>query len=95
MKTEFKEGFLAYFRGDYAVALEKWTPLAERGAAEAQVKLGIMHAKGEGVEQDYGTAVRWYRAAAEQGSSKAQFNLGVIYENGQGVRADGAEAANW
>lgn len=39
-KAEFKAGFKAYREGDFDVALEKWTPLADEGAAEAQVNLG-------------------------------------------------------
>jgi TPR repeat protein len=50
-KAEFKAGFKAYREGDFDIALEKWTPLADEGAVEAQVNLGIMYAKGEGVEK--------------------------------------------
>ncbi len=58
MKIEFKEGCVAYHRGDYSAALEKWAPLAENGAAEAQVNLAILYAKGEGVESKTGARPR-------------------------------------
>ena len=43
------EGNAAYERGDYATALQEYHPLAKRGDARAQFKLGVMYAKGEGV----------------------------------------------
>ncbi len=38
--ADFKMGITAYRQGDYEVALEKWIPLAKKGAVEAQVNLG-------------------------------------------------------
>ena len=32
---------------------DEWKPLAEQGIAEAQYNLGLMYAKGQGVEQDF------------------------------------------
>ena len=55
-KADFKAGIAAYREGDYDVALEKWVPLANNGAVEAQVNLGIMCAKGQGVERDLAEA---------------------------------------
>ncbi len=91
-KAEFKAGFAAYSQGDYATALAKWKPLAENGAAQAQVNLGIIYAKGEGVEQSHEEALRWYKLAADQDHGKALFNIGVMYENGTGVEQSHAEA---
>jgi TPR repeat protein len=68
---------------------------AEKGDAEAQYKLGLRYAKGEGVAQDHDDAVRWYRRAAEQGDVKAQFNLGVCYAKGEGVPQDRVQAYAW
>ena len=55
-KADFKSGIVAYRQGDYDVALKKWIPLAKDGAVEAQVNLGIMCAKGQGVDKDPGEA---------------------------------------
>ncbi len=38
---DFEKGRDAYMRGDYATALREWRPLAERGHADAQFKLGV------------------------------------------------------
>ena len=53
----FEKGLEAYKQRDYATALSEWRPLAERGNADAQVKLGFMYADGLGVPQDYALAV--------------------------------------
>ncbi len=68
---------------------------AEQISAEAQNKLGIRYASGQGVEQDYGEAVRWFTKAAEQGQAVAQYNLGLCYYNGQGVAQNYCEAVRW
>lgn len=70
-------------------------PAAESGDAEAQWKLGLACARGQGVPQNYAEAAQWYRRAAEQGHAAAQAALGELYEAGQGVPYDEAEAARW
>jgi len=92
---DFQKGFAAYKAGDYATALQEWTPLAEAGDEVAQYNLALMYDYGEGVPQDYAEAVKWYRLAAEQGHTKAQYNLGFMYRKGEGVPQDYAEAAKW
>jgi uncharacterized protein len=85
----------AYKRGDYATAVRLFRPLADDGDASAQVVLGFMYKRGQGVPQDYAAAVRWYRLAAEQGDASAQADLGFMYEMGQGATQDYAEAVRW
>jgi uncharacterized protein len=85
----------AYKRGDYATAMRLFRPLADDGDASAQVVLGFMYKRGQGVPQDYAAAVRWYRLAAEQGDASAQADLGFMYEMGQGATQDYAEAVRW
>ena len=45
-------GMEAYHRGDFALALIEFKPLAEQGDAKAQSSLGYMYAAGQGVAQD-------------------------------------------
>ncbi len=92
LADDFQDGLTAYNAGDYATALEKWRPLAERGDARAQAILGVMSANGQGVPHDSAEAVKWYKLAADQGDASAQYNLGMMYQNGRGVPQDGAEA---
>lgn len=68
---------------------------ADKGDAEAQTRLGIQYAKGDGVPKDSMEAVKWFRQAAEQGFPRAQNNLGIMYDNGDGVPKDSAEAIKW
>ena len=94
-KADFKRGIIAYRAGDYDIALEKWVPLVHNGAVEAQVNLGIMYAKGQGVDRDSGAAFKWYRLAADKGHAKAEYNIGVMFENGKSVEQSYDEAARW
>jgi hypothetical protein len=61
---------------------------AEKGDAEAQLRLGWMYEKGDGRAQDYVEAVKWHRKAAEQGNAAAQNELGAMYYKGDGVPQD-------
>ena len=92
---DFQKGFAAYQAGDFATALQEWTPLAEQGNSTAQYALGVMYGNGRGVPQDYAEAVKWYRLSADQGNADAQYNLGFMYNNGDGVPQDYAEAVKW
>ncbi len=91
----FQDGLLAYHRGDHAVAMEIWRPLAERGNASAQYMVGYLYAQGEGVEASSRTAAKWYRKAADQGDPDAQLNLGLMYVNGVGVKKSYVSAYKW
>jgi len=92
---DFDKGLAAYARGDYAVALQEWRPLAEQGAPAAQYRLGVMYANGIRVEKDFKKARAWYEKAARQGEARAAYELGLMYEIGRGVVEDRHQAAYW
>ena len=92
---DFRKGFAAAKRGDYATALKEWRPLAEQGSTAAQYNLGQMYRQGEGVSKNYKEAAKWFRKAAEQGRARAQSTLGVMYARGLGVPQDYAKAVTW
>lgn len=92
---DFDAGYAAYEAGDYATALRKWTPIAEKGDADAQFILGWMYNSGKGVAQDDAEAVKWYRLAAEQGDADAQNNLSMVYRWGEGVPQDYVTSHMW
>ncbi len=82
--------------GTYASSHEKtFRKAAERGDAEAQYNLALMHDRGIGVEENDTEAMKWYRKAAEQGYAKAQYNLGMMYYFGKGVPKDKVAAYQW
>ena len=68
---------------------------AEEGDATGQYNLGLMYAKGEGVEQDFKEAFKWFQKTADQGNAAAQANLGRMYANGEGVLQDYETAYAW
>ena len=61
---------------------------AESGDAQAQLKLGGMYNKGEGVPKDYSKAAELFEKAAKQGDATAQNRLGAMYQKGKGVPQD-------
>jgi TPR repeat protein len=92
---DLQKGYAAYQTGDYATAIQEWTPLANAGVSGVQSMLGFMYSTGQGVPQDAAEAVKWYRLAADQGVANAQYNLGVMCDTGQGIPQDSAEAVKW
>jgi TPR repeat protein len=68
---DFQKGWDAYSSTDYATALA-----AEKGHAEAQYNLGVMHQNGWGVPVDEEEGIKWYLLAADQGIVGAQLALG-------------------
>jgi TPR repeat protein len=80
---------------DFVKAAKWYTLAADRGDADAQFKLGVLHANGDGVAQDWTEAARWQKLAAKQGRVEAQFNLALMYDNGNGVKRNFAQAARY
>jgi len=68
---------------------------ADSGDADAQVNLGLLYGKGEGVPQDFAQARQWYEKAATQGNAQAQVNLGEMYARSEGVPQDYDKAMEW
>jgi TPR repeat protein len=55
---------------------------ADQGSAWAQMNLGLLYVRGQGVPLDNTKAIFWLRNAAENNDSNAQYNLGWAYESG-------------
>ena len=88
-------GIKALDAKDYATAYRELKAGADQGIPEAEFYLGVMYARGIGVEQDISEAMRLYQLAAAQGNAQAQFRLGVRYAQGWGVQQNMAEASRW
>ena len=86
---------MAYQKGDFAIALTQWLPLAERGHVLAMCNVGVIYARGSAGTREVIAALRFCRGAAEQGNAQAQCNLGLMYANGLGVSRDHVEAMKW
>ena len=73
------------------VALKALRQAAKQGNAEAQFRLGMMYANGEGVDLDHAKAAELLLAAAKQGHATAQMTVGWLYANGYGVDREEGE----
>lgn len=62
---------------------------------EAEYNLGMLYARGVGVEQNYEKAFELYQKASLKGMAEAQGNLGVLYSKGNGVAQDYKKAFFW
>ena len=94
-KPDYDAGIKAWMNKDYATALKHLRPLAKKGHAKAQNKLGDFYWIGYGVTQDYKQAVKWLRLSAKQGNLDAQSGLGSMYTHGNGVLQDLVMAYVW
>lgn len=80
---------------------EKNSPVSElrkkalAGDAAAQLGLGFLYNRGDGVPRNLEQAVHWYHKAANQGNNIGQNQLGVMYAHGDGVPKDSAQAVKW
>lgn len=93
-KADFMEGWRAYQSGEYEIALQHWTELAEDGDPVAQYNVGVMYDEGAGVDRDDAKVIAWWNKAAAQGHQMAQHNLALLYIE-LGSQEDFGRAANW
>jgi hypothetical protein len=89
------DGLDALRRSDFTRAQKELRPLADKGNAEAQYRIGLMYEFGRGYPQDKPKGIAWLTRAANQGHTGAQQELGVIYNEGDGVARDDARAVAW
>ena len=68
---------------------------AAGGSVNAQMKLAMLYAAGQGVKKDQAESVKWYYKAAMQGNAMAQISVGLAYFSGVGVRENHVLAYMW
>ncbi|MFO1303839.1 MAG: tetratricopeptide repeat protein [Burkholderiales bacterium] len=90
-----QEGLDALRRGDYQAAAKELKPLADRGVAEAQYRVGLMYEYGKGLPLDKTEAAIWIHRAAGQNHPAAQTELGILLTTGEGIAKDDAQAVAW
>lgn len=66
-----------------------------QGSAEAQLRLGKLHLRGQLVPQDHERALHLFELAASAGNAGAQFALGFMYELGLGISSNDDLALHW
>lgn len=85
----------AYHTGDYRTARRGFQRLSEHGSAIAETMLGVMYAKGRGVQENRAVAAGWFHRAASRGYGPAQIALSDAFARGHGVRRDVEDAYFW
>ncbi len=78
----------AYKSGDFETTAKLATKYAKQGNIHAQVMLGTLYWKGEGVAADPLAAMDWFGLAAAQGDAYARNMLGEMYLRGEAPRRD-------
>ena len=63
--------------------------------AEAQYRIGLAYANGNGVDSNPQAAIEWYLKASDRGHSSAEYELGLSYYNGFYNAEDHATALEW
>ena len=77
---------------DQKRAYDWYAKSAEQGFAEAQLSLGQMYIRGQGVAKDTSQGMDWQVKAAEQGLAEAQFEVGMQYLSGVVLEQDSESA---
>jgi len=62
-------------QGNYTLALNLWTQLAQQGDSVAQYNLGVFYSEGLGTKPNNYEANRWFRVAAQSGLVQAYNRL--------------------
>src|SRR5262249_730593 len=90
--TPYEDADAAIKGDDDDRALAILLPLAERGEAEAQYRVGgiYYHLKKRDAE-----ALKWIRRAADQGHAEAMYTLATMHNSGYAVPRNLAEAYRW
>ncbi len=77
-----RAGLDAYAKGHHAKAMRYWLFASRADAQDANLYIGELYERGEGVLASPVDAVAWYRRAALKGHLEAQFRLGRLYFRG-------------
>ena len=76
--TAVYAGIAAYNAGDKKNAMNIWHGAAARGVADAQLRVGLLFERGDGVPQDAIEGYRWLRHAAAHGHPQAIAELARV-----------------
>ncbi len=93
--STLEEGYEAVRSGKLEEGFAILSPLAEKGGAEAQYGVAILHKEGWGTDKNPEKALEYYEKAAEQGHINAMFYTASAYQSGEGVTQDYTVAAKW
>lgn len=78
-----------------AEAIDLLQRAAERGHAQAMLRLGTLYRSGFGAVQNFSLAAKWIERAAHEGEPQAMLELGRLYREGIGMPKDMIKAYVW
>ena len=78
-----------------STAIKVLQNLARAGDTSAQIKLGGLYLRGEGVNQNHKLAFKWIKSAADFGKTEGMYLVGLMYEGGHGVERNYKLAFKW
>ena len=85
---DLEQGLKAFEEKDYKTALDILHPLAEEGDPQAELALGRMFERGQGVPQNNSEAFKWVIRASEKQHTEAMLTLAGMYYRGFYVPKD-------
>lgn len=74
----WEDGMAAYNRGDYVPAVQVFRGMARAGNTKAQMMLGAMYQRGQGVARNSAHAFMWLSLAASRGDPQAKVELKAV-----------------
>lgn len=90
--SDYTNGFIAYFKKDYATAINLYKSAINKGNAKAMIAMGDLYRKGEGVAKNQEEAKKWYEKGhqryvvlAQAGDAKADAELADLYYKGDKI----------
>lgn len=90
--SDYTNGFIAYFKKDYATAITLYKSAINKGNAKAMIAIGDLYRKGEGVAKNQEEANKWYEKGhqryvilAQAGDVKAAAELADLYYKGDKI----------
>ena len=92
--SPFNQGMIAYQHKDYITAIMLWHPLAMNDNPEAQLMLGNLYMREEGIYKDPTRGLSWYQRAISQGDAKTSRSLGLMYLYGDDLKKNTSRAIN-
>ena len=91
----FNKGLAADQAHDYVSAVQWLQKSSELGYPQAQIFLGLLFTKGDGLPKNAAEGTKWLRRAADEGDNAAQFYLAMQYVKGESVPQDNVLAHMW
>src|SRR5690242_14639603 len=75
----FNKALVADQAHNYGLSIELLKKSSELGYPQAQIFLGLLYTKGDGIPKDPSEGTKWLRRAADQGDNAAQFYVAMQY----------------